>query len=54
MASNPEKNNRTHVNCDGCRTKVEAAWYRDVDVDEDCDLCESCFRSKSRDNHMTY
>ncbi len=52
MAFNPSKNNRTSVNCDGCRTRIENAWYRDVDIDDDCDLCQSCFKSQSHDYHM--
>ena len=32
------------LNCDGCETSITGrSWYRDMDFDEDIDLCQTCF-----------
>ena len=53
MAHNPENNKKTTINCDGCGIKIEGPWYRNIDIDDDCDLCQTCFTSESHDCHMT-
>ena len=34
------------VQCDGCGSSITTHWYRDMDIQEDCDLCSRCFESK--------
>ena len=34
------------LQCDGCKSTIKATWYRDMDYDEDLDLCPKCFESK--------
>ena len=35
-----------NLRCDGCESKISAQWYRDMDYDEDLDLCPKCFEGK--------
>ncbi len=37
------------VSCDGCGTTIDhgARWYRNMELEEDLDLCTNCFTSES-------
>ena len=31
------------VTCDGCGARINSQWYRSLEVDDNCDLCQTCF-----------
>ncbi|XP_064406559.1 zinc finger ZZ-type and EF-hand domain-containing protein 1-like isoform X2 [Halichondria panicea] len=46
---------RISMNCDNCSSTIRGRWFRDTEVEEDYDLCTSCFdnedgREKSADH----
>ena len=43
VAMAPSSGGVVQVECDGCGTLINGKWYRDMDIDEDLDLCSTCF-----------
>ena len=43
VAMAPSSDGVVQVECDGCGTLINGKWYRDMDIDEDLDLCSTCF-----------
>ena len=43
VAMAPSSGGAVQVECDGCGTLINGKWYRDMDIDEDLDLCSTCF-----------
>ena len=43
VAMAPKHSHTISVNCDGCQSTVRGVWYRDTEIDDDCDLCRTCF-----------
>ena len=47
VAMAPSSGGVVQVECDGCGTLINGKWYRDMDIDEDLDLCSTCFTRKT-------
>lgn len=49
VAYSPAVPNFVTVNCDGCGNDIPHGtyWYRDMEIQEDLDLCKTCFTSES-------
>jgi len=39
---------RISMQCDNCSSSINGRWFRDMDEDEDFDLCKSCFEGEPR------
>lgn len=49
VAIAPSSPEVVQVQCDGCEAIITGRWYRDMDIEEDLDLCSNCFtREQSR------
>ena len=43
VAIAPSSPEFVQVQCDGCGATINGRWYRDMDIEEDLDLCSNCF-----------
>jgi len=34
------------VTCDGCGARINNQWYRSLESNENCDLCDTCFNGE--------
>ena len=44
----PKHSHGVFVSCDGCHSTVRGVWHRDIDIEDDCDLCNTCFLGEGR------